>query len=372
MLEENEKPAAGQAPQPVMRSALSPSARIYVAGHRGMVGSAIVRQLEEIGCRQIITRSHAELDLTSQASVRDFFSHEKIDHVVLGAAKVGGIHANNSYPADFIYTNLMIEANVIHEAWRAGIERLLFLGSSCIYPKFAPQPMCEEHLLTGILEPTNEPYAIAKIAGIKMCESYNRQYGTSYRSVMPTNLYGPGDNYHLENSHVIPAMIRKYHLARLASEGNVEDIQRDEQRYGAIPAEVREAIGLSADSSSLAPDRARVILWGSGSPRREFLHVDDMASACVHVMGLDQSLFSPPAPSFVNIGCGSDITIQETAELIADLVGFWGETFYNPEQPDGTPRKLLSTARINALGWRPRFSLKEGLADAYRWYCDRA
>ena len=371
MRAENEKPAAGQAPQSAMRSALSSSDRVYVAGHRGMVGSAIIRQLEEIGCRQIITRSHAELDLTSQAAVRDFFSHEKIDHVVLGAAKVGGIHANNSYPADFIYINLMIEANDVHEAWRAGIERLLFLGSSCIYPKFAPQPMCEEHLLTGILEPTNEPYAIAKIAGIKMCESYNRQYGTSYRSVMPTNLYGPGDNYHLENSHVIPAMIRKYHLARLASEGNIEEIRGDEQRYGAIPAEVREAIGLSADSSSLAPDRARVILWGSGSPRREFLHVDDMASACVHVMGLDQALFSPPAPSFVNIGCGSDITIQETAELIADLVGFWGETFYNPEQPDGTPRKLLSTARINALGWRPRFSLKEGLADAYRWYCDR-
>jgi len=347
---------------------LSTDTRFYIAGHRGMVGSAIVRKLRALGCAHIVTRGHAELDLTNQAAVREFFADEKIGYVVLAAAKVGGIHANNTYPADFIYTNLMIQTNVIHEAWRAGVKDLLFLGSSCIYPKFAPQPMQEEHLLTGILEPTNEPYAIAKIAGIKMCESYNRQYDTHYRSVMPTNLYGPGDSYHLENSHVIPAMLRKYHLAKLASAGELEAIQRDEAKYGSIPKDVREAIGLADDSSCFVHRCPRVILWGSGSPRREVLHVDDMAAACIHVMGLDQSAFSPPSPSFVNIGCGSDITIRDTARLIADLVGFRGETIYNPDQPDGTPRKLLSTARINSLGWRPGFSLEAGLADAYRWY----
>ena len=357
-------------PSPVT-GLLSASARIYVAGHRGMVGAAIVNKLNALGFTDIVTRSHAELDLTSQPAVRDFFRNERIDQVVLAAAKVGGIHANNTYPADFIYLNLMIQANVIHEAYRAGVERLLFLGSSCIYPKFAPQPMREEHLLTGILEPTNEPYAIAKIAGIKMCESYNRQYGTSYRSVMPTNLYGPGDNYHLENSHVIPAMIRKYHLAQLAVAGHIAAIQDDERRYGIIPQDIKEAIGLAADSSCLVHRSPRVVLWGSGSPRREFLHVDDMASACVHVMGLDQAVFSPPAPSFLNIGCGCDITIRETAELIAGLVGFQGETVFNPAQPDGTPRKLLSTTRINDLGWRPAFTLEAGLADAYRWYARR-
>ncbi len=344
------------------------SARVYVAGHRGMVGAAIVRRLSGLGYTNIVSRSHSELDLTCQAEVRDFFRSERIDQVILAAAKVGGIHANNTYPAEFIYVNMMIQANVIHEAWRAGVERLLFLGSSCIYPKFAPQPMQEGHLLTGTLEPTNEPYAIAKIAGIKMCESYNRQYGTCYRSVMPTNLYGPGDNYHLENSHVIPAMLRKYHLARLAAAGDIAAIQEDERHYGGIPQDIKEALGLAADSSCLVHRSPQVILWGSGSPRREFLHVDDMASACVHVMGLEQSHFSPPAPSFVNIGCGSDISIRETAELIAALVGFAGETVYNPAQPDGTPRKLLATSRINELGWRPAFTLEDGLADAYRCY----
>ncbi len=344
------------------------SARVYVAGHRGMVGAAIVRKLSGLGYTNVVSRSHAELDLTCQAAVRDFFRSERIDQVVLAAAKVGGIHANNTYPAEFIYVNMMIQANVIHEAWRAGVERLLFLGSSCIYPKFAPQPMHEGHLLTGVLEPTNEPYAIAKIAGIKMCESYNRQYGTCYRSVMPTNLYGPGDNYHLENSHVIPAMLRKYHLARLAAAGDIAAIQEDERHYGSIPGDIKEALGLAADSSRLVHRSPKVILWGSGSPRREFLHVDDMASACVHVMGLEQPLFSPPAPSFVNIGCGSDISIREVAELIAGLVGFSGETVYNPAQPDGTPQKLLATSRINELGWQPAFTLEDGLADAYRCY----
>jgi GDP-L-fucose synthase len=347
---------------------LAPSMRIYVAGHRGMVGAAMIRRLERLGFAHIITRTHAELDLTDQAAVREFFRREAIDYVVLAAARVGGIHANNTYPAEFIHTNLMIEANVIHEAWRAGVRRLLFLGSSCIYPKLAPQPMREEDLLTGLLEPTNEPYAIAKIAGIKLCEAYNRQYGTCYRSVMPTNLYGPGDNYDLDNSHVIPAMLRKYHLAKLAAAGAVAAIRRDEARYGAIPAAIRTAIGLAPDSSRLVHDRPQVVLWGSGTPRREFLHVDDMAAACVHVMGLDQDVFTPPAPSFVNVGCGHDITIRETAALIAALVGFGGDTVYNPEQPDGTPRKLLATDRITALGWRPQLSLQDGLADAYRCY----
>lgn len=346
--------------------------KIYVAGHRGMVGSAIVRKLEVGGCSNIVTRTHSELDLLDQEAVFSFFREEKPDRVVLAAARVGGIHANNSYPADFIYQNLMIQANVIHGAWREGVSHLLFLGSSCIYPKFAPQPMKEEHLLTGVLEPTNEPYAIAKIAGIKMCESYNRQYGTCYRSVMPTNLFGPGDNYHLENSHVIPAMIRKYHLAKLAMEGDEEGIGRDVELYGPIPADICESMGYSADSGKLDPGvTPRVKLWGTGSPRREFLHVDDMAAASVYVMGLEQAHFENGNPSFLNVGTGEDITIRETAEIICRLVGFRGETVYNPDQPDGTPRKLMDTGRINSLGWRPSLSFEEGLKDAYSWYLDR-
>lgn len=342
---------------------------IFVAGHRGMVGQAIVRKLQEDGFENVITRAHTELDLTDQMAVRDFFKTNKIDRVVLAAAKVGGIHANNTYPAEFIYVNLMIQNNVIHEAFKSGVEHLLFLGSSCIYPKFAPQPMQEAHLLTDILEPTNEPYAIAKIAGIKMCESYNRQYGTCYRAVMPTNLYGPGDNYHLENSHVIPAMIRKYHLAKLAGDGDLAGIIADEKRYGAIPADIQGAIGYSSDNKKLAPNMSpKVMLWGSGSPMREFLYVDDMASGCIHVMGLDQINFMGENPSFVNIGTGTDITIRDTASLICKLVGFQGETVYNPDQPDGTPRKLLDTTRINELGWKPRYSLEEGVALAYKAY----
>jgi GDP-L-fucose synthase len=348
---------------------ITPDDRIFVAGHRGMVGAAIVRQLRRLGCKNIITRSHAELDLTCQAAVRQFFAAEQVDRVVLAAAKVGGIHANNRYPAEFIYINLMIEANVIHEAFQAGVRHLLFLGSSCIYPKYAPQPMREEHLLTGLLEPTNEAYAIAKIAGIKICESYNRQYGTCYRAVMPTNLFGPGDNYHLENSHVIPAMLRKYHLARLALAGNIGAIRADEARYGAIPVDICRAMGYEPVKGRLdAAIQPRVVLWGTGAPRREFLHVDDMASACIHVMGLDQDHFQGGNPSFVNVGTGEDITIGETAETIAALVGFTGQTVYNSAQPDGTPRKLLDTGRLNSLGWRPRLSFADGLADAYSAY----
>lgn len=341
---------------------------IYVAGHRGMVGSAIVRQLRDAGCENVITRTHSELELTSQQAVREFFKENKITRVVLAAAKVGGIHANNTYPAQFIYENLMIQANVIHQAYLAGVKDLLFLGSSCIYPKFAPQPMKEEHLLTGILEPTNEPYAIAKIAGIKMCNAYNRQYGTCYRSVMPTNLYGPGDNYHLENSHVLPAMIRKFHLAKLAAAGDLAGIEADVKRYGEIPADICEAVGLENGSlkSGAAP---KVVLWGSGSPMREFLHVDDMAAASVFVMGMEQQAFEQAAPhSFFNVGTGKDITIREVAQVVQRVVGFEGDVVYDAEKPDGTPRKLLDTSAINSSGWQPRFSLEEGLKDAYGWY----
>ena len=307
-------------------------AKIYVAGHRGMVGSAIVRVLQSRGFNDIVTRTHAELDLTSQAAVRAFFSQEKPEQVVLAAAKVGGIHANNTYPAEFIYENLMLEANVIHEAWRAGVQRLLFLGSSCIYPRMAPQPMREDALLTGPLEPTNEPYAIAKIAGIKLCESYNRQYGTDYRSVMPTNLYGPGDNYHGENSHVIPALIRRFHEAKA---GGAE----------------------------------KVVIWGTGTPRREFLHVDDMAEASVHVLGLDRATYdanTQPMMSHINVGTGDDIAIRDLAALIGRTVGFTGRIEYDTTKPDGTPRKLMDPARLRALGWNPRIGLEAGLETAYR------
>jgi GDP-L-fucose synthase len=309
--------------------------KIFVAGHRGMVGSAIIRQLQsQPEPIEIITRTHSELDLTDQHAVYQFFTQEKIDEVYLAAAKVGGIHANNTYPADFIYENLMIECNIIHSAFKTGVRKLLFLGSSCIYPKLAPQPMQESALLTGTLESTNEPYAIAKIAGIKLCESYNRQYGVDYRSVMPTNLYGPNDNFHPENSHVIPALIRRFHEATMA-------------------------------------ETAEVVVWGSGTPMREFLHVDDMAAASIHVMNLPKSIYddqTQPMLSHINVGSGIDCTIRELAETIARVVGFKGKVSFDASKPDGTPRKLMDVSRLERLGWKATISLEDGLADAYRWF----
>ncbi len=310
--------------------------KIYVAGHRGMVGSAIVRTLQQQGQTNFVTRTHAELDLTNQAAVQAFFEKEKPTQVYLAAAKVGGIHANNTYPAEFIYQNLMMQANVIDAAFRNGVQKLLFLGSSCIYPKLAPQPMAEDALLTGTLESTNEPYAIAKIAGIKLCESYNRQYGQShgvdYRSVMPTNLYGPGDNYHPENSHVIPALIRRFHEAKVNN----------------------------------APT---VTIWGSGTPRREFLYVDDMAAASVFVMNLPKATLdahSQPMQSHINVGFGEDITIKELALAVGKTVGYQGVIDFDTSKPDGSPRKLMDSSRLNALGWQAQVGLEAGLAAAYQ------
>lgn len=307
---------------------------VFVAGHRGLVGSAIVRQLKEAGYSNIITRTRQELDLLDQNAVNDFFGSQPVEEVYLAAAKVGGIHANNTFPAEFILQNLVIETNIISAAQKAGVKKLLFLGSSCIYPKFAPQPMKEEALLSGTLEPTNEPYAIAKIAGIKLCESFNRQYGTSYRSIMPTNLYGPGDNFHPENSHVIPALLHRFHSAKMNG------------------------------------DKA-VTVWGSGTPMREFLHVDDMASASVFVMELDEKTYSEhtsPMLSHINVGTGTDCSIRELAETIAKVVDFRGRIEFNTTKPDGTPRKLLDVSRINAMGWKAKIPLYEGLHSTYQWF----
>jgi GDP-L-fucose synthase len=315
------------------------AARIYVAGHRGLVGSALMRNLTTKAYSHLLTRTHAELDLTSQAQVDAFFEQEKPDYVLLAAAKVGGIHANNEYPAEFIRDNLAIQTNIIHAAWKCGVKRLLFLGSSCIFPMLAPQPMKEEHLLTGPLEPTNRPYAVAKIAGIEMCWSYNRQYGTQYLAVMPTNLYGPGDNYHPENSHVIPALLRKFHEAKVTKQPTVT-------------------------------------VWGTGTPRREFMYSEDMADACVFLMNLPDEQFIPllgqdrndGLPPLVNIGVGEDLTIAELARLVMDVTGYAGKIVFDSTKPDGTPRKLLDVSRLSGLGWRARTGLREGLASAYADY----
>ena len=308
--------------------------RIFIAGHNGMVGSALVRQLDKNPEVQLVVRNRSELNLLDQQAVQHFFKHERIDQVYLAAAKVGGIHANNEYPAEFIYENLMIEANIIHAAHKAGVQKLLFLGSSCIYPKMAEQPMTEAALLTGTLEPTNEPYAIAKIAGIKLCESYNRQYGRDYRSVMPTNLYGENDNFHPQNSHVIPAMMRRFHEAKQAGD-------------------------------------KQVVVWGSGKPMREFLHVNDMAAASVHVMNLANDIYqanTQPMLSHINVGTGVDCTIRELAETMQRVVGFNGELVFDTSKPDGAPRKLMDVSRLKALGWQASISLEQGLQQTYHWF----
>jgi GDP-L-fucose synthase len=312
------------------------NAKIYIAGHTGLVGSALVRALKNSGHTNLIYKTAKELDLTRQAEVEKFFAEEKPEYVFLAAAKVGGILANNTYPADFIHINLAIQTNVIHSAYLHGVKRLLFLGSSCIYPKNCPQPMHEKHLLSGYLEPTNEPYALAKIAGLKMCESYNRQYDTQFIAVMPTNLYGPGDNFDLQTSHVLPALIRKFHEAKMA-EAN------------------------------------EVVVWGTGNPRREFLYVDDMAAGCLFVMNLPEEkiqnhFLAYPDPCFVNLGTGEDLTIFDLAELVAEVVGFKGKIVFDSSKPDGTMQKLLEVSRLKTLGWRPQTNLKEGITQAYNWY----
>ncbi len=349
------------------------SSRIFIAGHRGLVGSAILRKLKAYGYNNLITRTHKELDLCRQGEVESFFKNEKPEYVFLAAARVGGIHANNTYPADFIYSNLCIQNNVIHSAYLNKVNRLLFLGSSCIYPKECPQPMKEEHLLSGYLEPTNEPYAIAKIAGIKMCESYNRQFGTKFIAVMPTNLYGPGDNFDLMKSHVLPAMIRKFHLAKLAQDGDFEGVKKDEARFGIIPEDIKIALGLNKSSRPSAP--CTIPIWGTGTPRREFLHVNDMADACIYLINLDdetiiKNLLSYPKPCFVNLGSGMDCTIRELAEIIRDVAGFEGDIVYDRSKPDGTLQKLLDVSRLKKLGWAYSITLRKGIADTYKWYLD--
>ena len=312
------------------------SGKIFVAGHRGMVGAAIVRQLKDVPGCELLLRTHAELDLLDQQAVRHFMTTERPDIVILAAAKVGGIIANSTLPAEFIYENLMMECNIIHQAYQAGVKRLLFLGSSCIYPKLAVQPMREDSLLTGTLEATNEPYAVAKIAGIKLCESYNRQYGVDYRSVMPTNLYGPNDNFHAQNSHVVPALIRRFHEAK---------------QQGA----------------------AEVVIWGTGTPMREFLHVDDMAAASLFVLDLDNERYlanTQPMLSHINVGTGTDVTIRELAETVAEITGYEGRIVFDTSKPDGTPRKLLDVSCLANMGWRARIDLKTGLGDAYRWFLE--
>ncbi|MDM8542700.1 GDP-L-fucose synthase [Desulfococcaceae bacterium HSG9] len=361
-------------------------ATIYIAGHKGLVGSALYRNLESHGYLNIVVRTHAELNLEEPEAVNSFFETEKPQFVFLAAAKVGGIRANATYPKDFLLTNLKIQNNVIEASYKYGVRRLLFLGSSCIYPKLAPQPLKEKYLLTGLLEPSNEPYAIAKIAGVKLCEAFNRQHGTCFLSVMPTNLYGPNDNYDLKNSHVLPALIRKFHLAKLASKGDWEMILREQALYGVIPEEqladliaITTASGfkppadIRCNSQSLQKAVPGVRLWGTGTPYREFLHADDLAQACIFLMNLEDAEFDelvvPPRLPLVNIGCGNDQTLKATAEIVANIVDYKGEIIWDQTRPDGTPRKILDVSIINALGWQAKISLKTGLRRTYNQYC---
>ena len=344
------------------------TSKIYVAGHRGLVGSAFVRRLEAEGYGNIVTRSHVELDLLRQDRVEAFFRSEKPEYVVLAAAKVGGIWGNNIYPAQFIYENITIQTNIIHASYQNEVKKLLFLGSACIYPKLCPQPIKEEYLLSDYLEPTNEPYAVAKIAGLKMCQAYNRQYHTRYISVMPNNLYGPNDNFDLETSHVLPALVRKFHLAKVAAAGDWQAILNDEALWGPIPDELKRSLGIDPATSEpidASTHQTAVILWGTGTPRREFLHVDDLADAGVFFMQhYDEA-------GIVNIGWGRDQTILELAQLVSDVVGFQGSIKWDSTRPDGTPQKLLDVSRLAKLGWQPKIQLKSGIRQVYQWYLDQ-
>ena len=345
------------------------TSKIYVAGHRGLVGSAFVRRLEAEGYTNLVTQTHAELDLLRQDRVEAFFKAEKPDYVILAAARVGGIWGNNTYPAQFIYENIAIQTNIIHASYVNDVNKLLFLGSSCIYPKHCPQPIKEEYLLSDYLESTNEPYAIAKIAGIKMCQAYNRQYNTCFISAMPNNLYGPNDNFDLETSHVLPALIRRFHLAKLAAAGNWQAIQKDETARGALPDDIKSAIGLdplSGKPLDRLANQPSVILWGTGTPRREFLHVDDLADAGVFLMNRYND------SDIINIGWGRDQSILELAQMVSDVVGYKADINWDASKPDGTPQKLLDVSRLTKLGWQPQINLKDGIREVYQWYVNNS
>jgi len=341
------------------------NSKIYVCGHTGLVGSAILRKLLNVGYENIVTETHTQLDLTSQKSVEDFFRREKPNYVFLAAAKLGGISANMTYRGEFIYQNLMIQTNILHMSYIHGVKKLIFLGSSCIYPKHAPQPIKEDYLMTGPLEPTNSPYSVAKIAGIEMCHAYNTQYNTSFMPIMPNNVYGPNDNYDLKNSHVLPALIRKFHLAKLATLKDWEGIKIDENCYGLIPGDIKASIGidpLTNEPAKYPAKKPKVVLWGTGTPRREFLHADDLADACVHIMSSRLEKYSN---FLLNIGTGKDQSIKELAELIARIVDFDGELVWDSTKPDGTPRKLLDVSRFEQSGWESKISLEEGIQSTY-------
>jgi GDP-L-fucose synthase len=366
------------------KNTMDKDSRIYIAGHTGLVGSALLKRLSTEGYSNLLVKTHEALDLTRQAQVEVFFEKQRPEYVFVAAAKVGGIHANKTYPAEFIYKNLSIQNNVIHSAWKTQVKRLLFLGSSCIYPRECPQSIKEEHLLSGPLESTNEPYAVAKIAGVKMSQSYNRQYGTNFISLMPTNLYGPNDNYDLETSHVLPALIRKFHLAKLASQGDWEAISKDEYRYGQIPDDILKFLASISKSRGYDPSildsrpvesgqvPPKVVIWGSGEPRREFLHVDDLADCCIFLMNLEEGIFHSLIANnrlpLVNVGWGKDISIKELAFLIKEIVGFDGEIIFDDTKPNGTPRKLLDISKLTSLNWSPQIFLKQGIKRTHQWY----